>query len=174
MLMASCKENYDAPCRAVNYKSVTLTSFDKSFVPYTSADTLEFTSIPGGSISDVVINPENAYWVRTAAIGSNPECPPDSIQYEVMPYTVGFPSYQVLMHLDKARQELRFTIDSSTFRISFAALSSADSVYVNTAEWNGNNYSNVYLRTANADSLYYTRTSGIVRFIRGSSGYLMK
>lgn len=172
----SCKENYDAPCRAIAYESVLLSSAEKSWLAFTTADTLSYLTLPSDSLINGYVLPEAATWGRITRPGSNPECPPDSLQFEQLNYTIKFnPTINTIrVMFDKRSRELVFSADSDVFRLSFLALSSPDSVTISSASWSGRVFSDIYARTSRNDSLYYTKTDGIVRYKHSASGYQLQ
>ena len=172
----SCKENYDAPCRAIAYESVLLSSAEKSWLAFTTADTLSYTTLPSDSLISGYVLPEASTWYRIPRPGSNPECPPDSLQFEQLNYTIKFNSIlnTIRVMFDKRSRELLFSADSNVFRLSFLALSSPDSVSISSASLGGRVFSDIYIRTSLSDSLYYTKTDGIIRYKNSVSGYQLQ
>lgn len=172
----SCKENYDAPCRAIAYESVLLSSAEKSWLAFTTADTLSYTTLPSDSLISGYVLLEASTWSRIPRPGSNPECPPDSLQFEQLNYTIKFNSTlnTIRVMFDKRSRELLFSADSNVFRLSFLALSSPDSVSISSASLGGRVFSDIYIRTSLSDSLYYTKTDGIIRYKNSVSGYQLQ
>jgi hypothetical protein len=173
---SSCKENYDAPCRAVAYESISFTASEKSWLAYTKADTLTYERLPSSSLRNGFVIPEASTWARMPRAGSNPECPPDSIQYEQLNFTLKLDSNFHTLHIrfDKRNSELTCSSDSGIFRFPFSSLSSPDSVFMTAANWSGRAFSGIYMRTSNNDSLYYTKTDGVIRYMNSTSVFQLQ
>lgn len=173
-VMSSCQENKDFPCRASYTEKLVFTTSELALWPYNAADTLHFRT----QASDTLVFAGNNYLEGYTALANpnNPECPDDSI---------GYPFKQIIMHnavqsldwtarTDQLTQQTRFLVSGQSFVLNYSQLLSPDSVFMDSANWNGTTFYALHVSApASGDSLYFNNHFGIVRVVKTGQTYTL-
>jgi hypothetical protein len=150
------------------------TASENALWTYHPFDTLRFLNHTTDTLTFIAMDYQEGY--TSLPKPNNPECGDDS---------VGYPFTQILLNnsvqmldwtarTDQLSQQLRFLISGQSFVLNYSKLLASDSLYLDSASWNGISFYSLFLSSpAAGDSLYYNNRYGIVRVVKPGQSYTL-
>lgn len=167
VLLFSCKQNQDAPCRKPYTDSITLS---QSIILYRINDSLIFTTENLDSVKLYVSNVSNM--VEMAPKTVNPECPPDSLAYKGIAFELSnqadAKSFDMDLLLSGRYSNITFNTNNVVVKKDFSFFQQKEQFYFDTISFQGRQFTQVYQVATASDTIYLNKSQGVVHYRSGT------
>lgn len=167
VLLFSCKQNQDAPCRKSHTDTIAL---NQSIIPDQSVDSLIYITENYDSVKFYRLS----VWsmVQMAPKTVNPECPPDSIAYKGLLVELAdwyyVTSFGMFMELSGLNSNITFHTNNSIVTKDFSFFQQKEQFYFDTISFQGRQFTQVYQVATASDTIYLNKSQGVVHYRSGT------